>query len=181
MAAWWLGHRPDKRAAPAMLARLRDATEDPALRRTIGFALGALGSTRPVPALIRLLRADPEERVREAAAYALAFIGDRRAFEPLLGALENKSEAPLVRGQAAEGLAYQRDPRAVAALLASLDDPAPEVRFWAAFALGEVAGEEATAPLERLASDATVVPRWWAVNKEAADAIRNIRERLRER
>jgi HEAT repeat protein len=128
-----------------------------------------------------LLRGDPDARVREAAAYALAFIVDRRAFEPLLHTLENGDEAPLVRGQAAEALAYLGDPGAVPALIPALDDPAPEVRFWAALALGHLAGAEAIPPLERLTSGGTVVPGWWAVNEEAGEAITNIRERLQER
>ena len=44
---------------------------------------------------------------------------------------------------AAEALADLRDGRAVAPLLAALEDPAAEVRYWAAFALGELGDPQA--------------------------------------
>jgi HEAT repeat protein len=49
LAAWWLGYRYDNRAAPAMLARLRDVREAPAVRRAVGFAIGVLGPPGPSP------------------------------------------------------------------------------------------------------------------------------------
>ena len=52
------------------------------------------------------------------------------------------------------------------------------MRFWSAFALGRVAGADAIPAPEGLASDGAVVSGWWAVGKEAADAISSIRERL---
>ncbi|HUS15267.1 MAG TPA: HEAT repeat domain-containing protein [Chloroflexia bacterium] len=55
---------------------------DPDTRRAVALALGRIGDTRAVPALIGVLTTDGEPAI--AAAEALAKIGDSRAFEPLL-------------------------------------------------------------------------------------------------
>ena len=53
-----------------------------------------------------------------------------------------------------------------------LRDPAPEVRFWSAFAQGWLRDPRALPELRRLAAEDTAeVPGWWSVGKEAADTI----------
>jgi hypothetical protein len=52
------------------------------------------------------------------------------------------------------------------------------VRFWAAYALGQLRERRAIAELSRLAdSDHTVLSNWWSVRREALDAIMLIRGR----
>jgi HEAT repeat protein len=84
--------------------------------------------------------------------------------------------------QAAEALQCSHEPRAIGPLIEALRDASAEVRFWAAFALGELGGlgtpgvSEAVPELERLAAtDQEVVPGWWSVSKEAADALDRLR------
>jgi len=60
-------------------------------------------------------------------------------------------------------------------LLTALDDSSKDVRFWCAFALGEMAEKRAIPSLKRLvASDKRIVKGFHSVAKEAADAIENI-------
>ncbi|WP_292522459.1 HEAT repeat domain-containing protein [Methanoculleus sp.] len=64
---------------------------DPAVRRNAALALGALGEWRGVDPLIHAL-ADPDQRVREGAANALAMVGTP-AVDPLIDLLERPEAA----------------------------------------------------------------------------------------
>ncbi len=56
-----------------------------------------------------------------------------------------------------------------------LDDPSPEVRFWCAFALGQIGARSALPALRQLvASDEAVVLGWWSVGTEMADGMRTV-------
>ncbi len=113
-----------------------------------------------------------------AAAYSLGLLGDHRAVDPLLACLADRSEDPRVRGFAAEALTGPSERRAVPALIAALGDPSVEVRFWAAFALGELGDPAALSALQQLAqTDEATLPGWWSVSDEAAAAIESIRAR----
>jgi HEAT repeat protein len=126
-----------------------------------------LGSPQAVPALIAALQMEADTDTRAAAAYALGLLGDPRATDPLLAKLADTSEDPEVRGSAAEAFTWHGERQAVPALIAALSDPSAVVRFWAAFALGEL-GElgdpGALGELERLArNDTETVPGWGPV------------------
>lgn len=93
-AAWWLGRfrvaTPE--AIAALIASLADDSDRTAeggypLRRNAARALGKLGDTQAVPALIECLACD-DFYVREAAAQALGSLGDRRAIPPLMALLD---------------------------------------------------------------------------------------------
>ncbi len=72
----------------------------------------------------------------------------------------------------AEALANLRDRRAVRPLIAGLKDASTGVRFWSAFALGQLGDTRALPELKRLeAADKAALPGWWKVSKEASDAI----------
>ena len=89
--------------------------------------------------------------------------------------LSNKSEDTKVRAVAAEALAHRHLRRSHAVLLRNLPDPSREVRFWSAFALGQMREKKALPALRSLAeSDHRVLQGWWAVSKEARDAIAEI-------
>jgi HEAT repeat protein len=177
-----LGRRRDKRSVWALLSAFGDARSE-----VFWEAAKALASTRSRHALRPLaaaLAGEQDHEKRKAAAYALGWLGDVRAVEPLLERFADTAEDPSVRGQAAESLGYvleylrmqaRPDREAVDALIAALRDPSAEVRFWAAFALGHTHDQRAIPELERLAeTDHELVPRWWAVSKEARDAIASI-------
>jgi HEAT repeat protein len=112
------------------------------------------------------------------AAHSLGLLGDHRAVDPLLARLADTSEDPRVRGFAAEALTGPGDRRAVPGLIAALADPSAEVRFWAAFALGELGDPAALSALRQLAqNDQAALPGWRSNSDEAAAAIESITAR----
>jgi len=112
---------------------------------------------------------------RAAAAYAMQIVSTPRTIRALENVVRNKLERPRVRGEAAEALAHCHRRKSHDVLLRALADSSKEVRFWSAFALGEMAEPRAVSALERLAaSDTRLVKGFHSVAKEAADAIRNI-------
>ena len=95
--------------------------------------------------------------------------------------MEDKSEHPRVRSEAAEALAHGHRKNSHNVLLKGLGDPSKDVRFWCAFALGEMAEHRAITPLKRLvATDKRVVKGFHSIAKEAADAIENIQSEKKE-
>lgn len=94
-AAWWLGKfRAKEEIAINTLVEALEDDEDRSpdggypLRRNAAKALGKLGDTRVVPALINCLDCD-DYYVRESAAQALEMLGDSRAISPLMKLLED--------------------------------------------------------------------------------------------
>jgi HEAT repeat protein len=167
----------------------------PSLWMPAAAAISQLESRRTVRPLIQLML-DPSRsaRQRQAAAYALSFtwtaLADARYTtsigEAFVTVLQNQHEPTGLRGQAAEGLAYLHGPCAGAArdrrrrayrvagqiLITALDDPAPEVRFWSAFALGSMRYRAALPILRKLARrDKERFGNWWTVGEEAGDAV----------
>jgi HEAT repeat protein len=133
--------------------------------------------------------------VREAAAWALRRIGDKRAVEPLIQALRDEDHD--VRRAAAEALGTIGDPRAVEPLIRALRDENWEVRkaavealdklgwkpgqdegaawYWVAKEKWEQCVALGAASVEALLSTLTV---WWmkdeslrSVRKAAAEAL----------
>jgi HEAT repeat protein len=178
-ACWFLGRLDDRRALPAFLSALR--ANDASLRGHAARELGFLGVRRAVKPLVDLLLTDRDDEVRKAAAVALGSIHAQRAMEPMLRVLTHTTTAsPGLRGMVAEQLARfnssRSSSRSVRILIDVLEDPSPEVRFWAAYALGALSAREAIPALERLAAtDDATLPGWWSVKKEAADAIATIK------
>ena len=130
--------------------------------------------------LIATLRSGRRSLNRTAAAYAMQWIGTTKAIEALERSVGNTSEHPRVRGQAAEALAHNHRRRSHNVLLRAIGDSSREVRFWCAFALGQMAEQKAIPALKRLAStDTRIVKGFWSVAKEAADALKNIQREKR--
>jgi HEAT repeat protein len=113
-------------------------------------ALSILKTRSVVPKLISSLKSQWIEH-RSAAAYALGMMREPRAIAHLEAVLADRKESPTVRGHAAEALAYLKKRRSFTVLLSALDDPEPEVRRWAAFALGELGDKRALPELKRVA------------------------------
>jgi HEAT repeat protein len=114
---------------------------------------------------------------RVEAAYALGFMTGIKGTAALESALSNKSENTKVRAFAAETLAHRHRRGSHAVLLRNLQDPSREVRFWCAFALGQMREKKALPALSRLAEcDHRILRGWWAVSKEAKDAIAEIEQ-----
>jgi HEAT repeat protein len=132
------------------------------------------------PAVISVLRNGRRVYNRVEAAYALRMLkGDARTIA-LERALSNKNESPRVRAFAAEALADGHRSASHSVLLRNLKDPAKEVRFWCAFALGQIGERKALPALKWLSEhDNRVLKGWWAVSKEARDAIAEIHRNRR--
>jgi HEAT repeat protein len=125
--------------------------------------------------LLAALERDPRPEIRVAAAYALGLLKNGLAVDPLLKTLANPQENARVRGFCAEALEGIGDRRASAGLIEALDDAKVEVRFWSAFALGELKEPLALAKLAALAkNDTAILEGWGSVQEEAADAIAKI-------
>ncbi|PIQ26383.1 hypothetical protein COW36_14630 [bacterium (Candidatus Blackallbacteria) CG17_big_fil_post_rev_8_21_14_2_50_48_46] len=105
------------------------------------WLLGKSEEVRATELLLKRLN-DPEPRLREVAAAALAEIGDVQALQPLIEAL--KDEAPEVRDAAAMALGELRDSRAVQPLIDLLQDA--ETQQVAAWALATI-GDQRVAPV----------------------------------
>jgi HEAT repeat protein len=182
--ASWLAARLGRKAvASSLLVAFHDA--DPILTKQTASDLSLLRAKRVLPALVRDLLSAPERQVREGAAYALRGYlferpVDKRVLKALVKVLDNRDEHPAVRGQAAESLSFSFNKRMCKPLMRALADPSAEVRFWVAFALGQIGCRESIPHLRRLArTDRRRVPGWWTVRREAVDAITAIESRPR--
>lgn len=131
------------------------------------------------PKLRELLRRERREPTRHAILYALSWKRDPRAWPIFVRVLSDRSESPLVRGQAAEGLAYNFHRKrkgsagfesAFAALISASRDESAEVRFYVAFALGASRDARALPVLRKMTRDR-------AVAAEARDAIMRLQTR----
>jgi len=136
-------------------------------------------SPRAVDRMCRLERTHKSPDGRLFAAYALNF--SSRASETLVEVLEDRQEYIEIRAEAAEalGMIWGCEKRTgfvyrwvVSRLLAAMEEPEAEIRFWVAYALGSMRATQALPALQRLAEeDHRPVQGWWKVSEEAADAI----------
>jgi len=133
--------------------------------------------------LRRLLRHENREDTRHAIAFALSWQDDLRSWSILVRLLSDRSESPMVRGQAAEGLAYKFHRKrkgslgfqsAIRALVAALSDPSPEVRYFSVFALGASGDRRMLPVLRRMKRDRARLVGFGAVSDEAKEAIKRI-------
>jgi HEAT repeat protein len=126
--------------------------------------------------LIQTLKKGRRPFNRAAAAFAMQMVTTPRTIRALESVVRNRRERPRVRGEAAEALAHAHRRRSHDVLITGLRDSSKDVRFWCAFALGEMAERRALPYLEALVStDKRVVKGLHSVAKEAGDAIENIR------
>ncbi|HTE19171.1 MAG TPA: HEAT repeat domain-containing protein, partial [Armatimonadota bacterium] len=173
-ACWELYRRQDRRAVPALIAALK--SRHSTVATTAACALFAFTSKRAVKPLIAALRGAVAWETRCAAAITLLGMGDERAISPLVKTLNDTCEQVDVRGQAAKSLGSLLDRDSVpegvrTAILRNLEDPAPEVRFWCAYALSQFGDGSVIPHLRRVADDPARVARWRTVGEEANWAI----------
>src|SRR6266571_4028314 len=121
----------DSRPVPPLIALLKD--KDRAVREDAAIALGMIGDSSAVPALIEAMQ---DGAVRVRAIMALGMIADPRSVEPLIRVLEGVginlkgtpmpgcivSEEWFIREQAALALGHINDLRSVPALCQALKD-----------------------------------------------------------
>jgi HEAT repeat protein len=140
VAAQSLGAMNDERALKALIPALED--RDEVVRTTAAESLKSAGSLAVAPLIDSLQRGDIHTWV--PAVEILGELGDSRAAEPLILALNHKSRA--LRAEAAKALGKIKDPRAVPPLIGILRDDDHGVRTIAAHSL-EAIGEPAIEPL----------------------------------
>ena len=125
--------------------------------------------------LIFILRHGRRPFNRAAAAYVMQMITTAITVATLERTVSDTTEHPRVRGEAAEALAHAHRRKSHLVLLKNLADPSKDVRFWCAFALGQMAEQRAIPALTRLAAtDKRLVRGFHSVAQEAMDALRNI-------
>ena len=172
-AAEALGKIPGEASALAVSKRVADP--DPRVRAAVARALGEARQPACISVLISLLEDDSPD-VRREAAIALGRLGDVRAAGLLAAALAEVDQPLLVRRALAAALAHVPSPDAQQTLLATLSDPDPQVRGYAAQALGQAGDEQAYQALGYLLSDQAAL-----LNGTVGDAARRAREMLERR
>lgn len=168
-AAWLVGLAGVEELAPDLEALVHERTPELVLWE-VGKGLIGLDAGRP--AFRRLLQEASGDAPRKVAVHVLGALRDDESLSAILAILDSSHEPADLRGEAAEALGYLADPGSLETLLRAAGDPAADVRFWAVFALGELRDERARPLLEEMArSDHAEVEGWWAVSKEARDAL----------
>jgi hypothetical protein len=121
-----------------------------------------------------LLREHPDEERRAATAQFLWSAQTSPAVRRMLiECFEDRNETHNVRGRAAEALSSHGGLDAFRACIRQLSDPDARVRFWAVFALGNLAmprrylWKETVAALMPMVDDAEMHPEFWSVGYEA--------------
>ena len=131
--------------------------------------------------LLRFLEAETRVETRHAILYALTWHGHLAQWDLMVGLLKNVQEPPLIRGQAAEYLAYNflkvrtdsvEFKVAVDALLEALKDPSPEMRYCAVHALGNTGHPPLLPALREMLQDTTPAPGWvGTVSSQASESM----------
>ena len=155
----------------------RLSARDDAKRWSAASELANTSDERTLRRIERMLEGKGHERGRAAAAYVLGFSGESEVAGTLARRLSDRDECSVVRAHAAEALGHLLQFQPVlaenrSAIVASLTDPEPEVRFWCAFAAGALELQESRPRLERLLADDTLLEGWWTVGQEAEWALR---------
>ncbi len=116
---------PDPGAVKQVLSELRDVNKEK--RRTAVMKLGMLGGDEAVRTLMMIVTNNHEDLiVRGRAAMMLGKLGDARAVEPLIRALDAPGyQTPLY---AVESLGKLGDPRAIEPLLRAMQSHNDKVR-----------------------------------------------------
>jgi len=136
------------------------SSEVPELRMAAASALGKLGETSAVPALVDALT-DENPNVRIRACAALAQLDHPKAVPALIERLSDPNGE--VRMEAAVTLASIGTDQALAALLDMLDDSNTAIRRIAASSLGEAGSVSAVQPLADALADPSSAVRSAAV------------------
>jgi HEAT repeat protein len=137
-----LGKLGDPRAILPLIAAVRGEGADE-IRGSSDYATAALAGFGEAAAepLLAAFKDETAPRARLLLAWTLGKLGDRRAVEPLIAALNEKEK--LVRQGAAEALGKLGDGRALEPLIAALADEEENVRKRASEALESIGGPEA--------------------------------------
>lgn len=131
--------------------------------------------------LIEVLRSGRRPFNRSAAAYAMQAVSTPSVIAALERTLRTREEASDVRGHAAETLAQHHRKSTHRLMQQQLQASSKDVRFWCAFALGQMQEARAVPALRMLLEDKREVRGFHSVAKEAADAVHLIELRSSRR
>jgi HEAT repeat protein len=149
-AAEAMGYQGGEAAVVTLCKHLADPDSD--VRIAVVLALRDLADPSSVPCLLSLLT-DEDAGVRRSVATALGRIGNPATAKPMADALSQPDQPLLVRRALAAALVRTAHPEAQTSLLATLADPDPQVRGYAAEALGQIGNENASAALAAACAD----------------------------
>ena len=125
--------------------------------------------------IVDIIQFDPDEHKRMAAVDILTNHGRPGVQRITISVMEDKTQPIEVRSRAAESfnMLYRPNPEVLNALRRALSDPEPSIRFWAAYALGQIVQFRfhlhpmAIAALQPLVNDNAEVQGFWSVGREA--------------
>ncbi len=151
------------------------------VRVSVADALGRISGVRANKALeTAVMNPANPDRLRWGCLHQLTLETPEQQIGLFTDIAADPNEHPMIRGQAAEGIAYNGGgdrrrvifKRAEEEMLKCLEDPHGEVRFWAMFALGRMKSRKALPKLKQLArTDKFVGTMRWRNSEEAKDAI----------
>jgi HEAT repeat protein len=164
-------------AATALARALEEEGDDDGLVWEAAKALARLRAENAAPALLRVLKqGNPTKQT--AAAWVLGWLGVSDTIPSLLATALNPHLQVEVRGHATEALGVMQASEAVPDLITLLSDASPELRYWAAYSLGQIGDPVSIPELERVAAaDIGELPHDRSVKQEALDALEAIRAR----
>jgi HEAT repeat protein len=105
-------------------------------------------------------------------------VSSRRPVPALVGAATDATLEAHVRGHAIEALGVMKARETVFDLVTRLSDESPEVRYWAAYSLGQIGDPQSIPALERMAADDDAelgLPVNRSLKQEALEALEAIR------
>jgi HEAT repeat protein len=173
LLARWPGPRGRAKFVRAACELLRHPR--PEVRQEAAVSLGILGTRSAIDSLRGAVR-DRDEEVRKRVISGLALQeDDEAAYRTVVAVLTDEKEVSAVRAHAAEALANFGERTETSHLIEALSDPAPEVRFFAAHALGELRALDAVSVLQTVSrSENGLVPGFGTVRGAAKLALRKI-------
>ena len=153
--------------APAEKAASGDSAKDESLRAYATLLLAEKGDTAFVPTLLEMMRT-ASEPLRGDVVRALGFFQDDRVNQALFEALHAPS--PQERMNAILGLRNLGTKESIPALLAMLNDPDPQVRQVANFALESLTGQHFKLPPQASRAETAQAAQqwhaWWREHSE---------------
>lgn len=162
-------------AVPALAQSLE--TGDDRFAWAAANALVRLRANDTAETILRVLEQGSPTK-QAAAAWVLGWLGLESAIPSLRVAVVDESLTIDVRAHATEALGIMQAHQAVPDLVTILSSESAELRYWAAYALGQIGDPTSIPELERLASsDIAVLSDGRSVREEALEALDEIRSR----
>jgi len=168
-----------QRVAPALLVALQSDRVE--LRRDAAKSL-TFHSKRAKEPLIEIIQNKKEDQsVRIYSILALSYVEDLSIFSIFLKIINDVTDDLEVRCLALENSYMHADENSIKHYVELLSNESPNIRFWAVFALVNIAGHQhdisdALPKLDEIvANDHTLPERWgWHVDREAIEALESI-------